>query len=176
MQGDTAVHFGHFVHRLRGKKSLAAFGAEVGVGEKRMWEIEQMPTPQVSETTLAGLAEAAKMTVEDFEKAWRSTKVRKPNKHGPGRPHPTRIIRVPANTYTQLEQIAAWNNHADPTALIIWWADHATRARSTGPVAMAPPAFPPKGGASKTISQKSGGQRTREHRVHEEPSRRESAQ
>jgi transcriptional regulator with XRE-family HTH domain len=102
VQDDKEIHFGRYVHRLRADsgKSLKEFGALIGVGEKRMWAIEQMREPSVRETTYHRLARAAGMTVEEFDAQWRSTPSRHPMRHRAGmRRHQFRIIRVEADVY-----------------------------------------------------------------------------
>jgi hypothetical protein len=113
MADDKArVHFGWFVNRRRMEHqpkalTLKELGAKIGVGEKRMWDIEQMPVPDISEGTRSGLARFCGMTPEAFDRAWMTTKVPPPKKRKAGiRAEVMRIIPVPAESYKQLEVIA----------------------------------------------------------------------
>lgn len=104
------IHFGRFVREKRLEKglSLKEFAGEVGITEKRIWDIEQMAAPQINDRTLYGLARAAGMGVAEFEQAWQVTPVKKrPMRKAGAKPGRLRIIRVDSDTYVRLEHLAA---------------------------------------------------------------------
>lgn len=119
MSEAKRIHFGWFVHwkRVEKGKSLKIFGAKAGIGEKRMWEIEQMESPQCNETTLYGLATACEMSYDEFEKAWTMTPVRKPARRNAGNVRDVRAISVSRDTYRRLEVIASRLNQTVPEYL-----------------------------------------------------------
>src|SRR5579875_2486724 len=73
----TAIHFGQFIrhHRLRAGKTTEAFGRDIGLTGRRVIGIEAMATPDVQHTTLAALARALGMEMEELDTAWRTTPV-----------------------------------------------------------------------------------------------------
>jgi hypothetical protein len=87
--GRKAVHFGFFLRRTREMKNLSRTqlgklvaghlpdGKEKGFSEKRLFDIEKMPTAKrIRERTFIALGRALGWeTREEFEAAWRSTPV-----------------------------------------------------------------------------------------------------
>ncbi len=71
------IHFGQFMrwHRVNGGKTTDAYARQVGLTARRLIAIEAMAEPAVQHTTLAALAKAMDMSMEEFDRAWRSTPV-----------------------------------------------------------------------------------------------------
>lgn len=79
---DTLFHFGYFVRQEREKQrlSLRGMGDIAGVTEKRLWQIERMPSPEIHPDTYRGIASALGMTVSELDSRWKSTAVVIPEK------------------------------------------------------------------------------------------------
>ena len=75
--GTRVTHFGQYVrwHRVNGGKTTDAYARALGLTARRLIAIEAMAEPAVQHTTLAALARSMGMTMEELDRAWRSTPV-----------------------------------------------------------------------------------------------------
>lgn len=116
---ESRVHFGWFLAQAwvaRGFKSARAFCSSAKITPKTLERLVKMPEPSSYPGTLGGLARAmGYKTPDDFDAAWRSTKVRQPK----ARPPAAMVtIRVPRPLYESWKRAAA----ADGITPIQWLA------------------------------------------------------
>ena len=76
-QTDRVTHFGQFVrwHRVNAGKTADRYAADLGLTGRRVIAIEAMAEPAVQHRTLAALARSMDLTMEELDRAWRTTPV-----------------------------------------------------------------------------------------------------
>jgi DNA-binding XRE family transcriptional regulator len=139
---DTVRHYGNWVKWHRSKLGLSqqGLGAKIGIGGKQIYNIEKQKVPSGKQVKTAmaiarvfGVPEEVAMT---FWKTEPRPDVRQMERSEPLH----RIVRLPLNTYQQLQHVAERDKPGQTVEdYLIAFADDATTKRVTDP----PPASEP---------------------------------
>lgn len=112
MPPDAHYHFGHFVRWKRlsigGRiRTTRGFAAAIEMSEKRVIDIEKMPTPDgVNEGNLHAIARALGTTWDALDRAWRTQSVPVPKLRADRTGRGKATLQLPADVLAGLEYLA----------------------------------------------------------------------